>query len=124
MIQRGIGVFIGAIVSLILLILMTSVAWDEAVTPLAIQRLIFVWELTSNIAARLVRCSAIQPGRKRPTFDGSTVGDPIMMPMTSCAPSGNVSLIVAFIPAWLSPFAADGNCHCRQRERTSSLTTK
>jgi hypothetical protein len=36
MIQRGIGVFIGAIVSLILLILMTSVAWDEAVTPLAI----------------------------------------------------------------------------------------
>ena len=36
MIQRGIGVFIGALVSLILLALMTSVAWDEAVVPLAI----------------------------------------------------------------------------------------
>jgi len=36
MIQRGIGVFIGALVSLILLTLMTSLAWGEAVTPLAI----------------------------------------------------------------------------------------
>jgi ABC-type uncharacterized transport system permease subunit len=36
MIQRGIGVFIGALVSLVLLTLMTDVAWDQAVVPLAI----------------------------------------------------------------------------------------
>lgn len=36
MIQRAIGVTIGAIVSLILLVLMTSVTWDQAVAPLAI----------------------------------------------------------------------------------------
>jgi hypothetical protein len=36
MIQRGIGVFIGAIVSLILLVAMTTVTFDEALVPLAI----------------------------------------------------------------------------------------
>ena len=36
MIQRAIGVTIGAIVSLILLVLMTSVTWDQAIAPLAI----------------------------------------------------------------------------------------
>jgi len=36
MIQRGIGVFIGALVSLVLLTLSTDVAWDQAVVPLAI----------------------------------------------------------------------------------------
>ena len=36
MIQRAIGVTVGAIVSLILLVLMTSVTWDQAVVPLAI----------------------------------------------------------------------------------------
>jgi hypothetical protein len=36
MIQRAIGVTIGAIVSLILLVLMTSVTWNQAVAPLAI----------------------------------------------------------------------------------------
>jgi ABC-type uncharacterized transport system permease subunit len=36
MIQRAIGVTVGAIVSLILLVLMTSVTWDQAIVPLAI----------------------------------------------------------------------------------------
>lgn len=36
MIQRAIGVTIGAIVSLILLVLMTPVIWDQAIVPLAV----------------------------------------------------------------------------------------
>jgi ABC-type uncharacterized transport system permease subunit len=36
MIQRAIGVTIGAIVSLVLLVAMTSVTWDQAIAPLAI----------------------------------------------------------------------------------------
>lgn len=36
MIHRAIGVTIGAIVSLVLLVLMTSVTWDQAVGPLVV----------------------------------------------------------------------------------------
>ncbi len=36
MIQRAIGVTIGALVSLVLLVLMTTVTWDQAITPLVI----------------------------------------------------------------------------------------
>jgi preprotein translocase subunit SecF len=36
MIQRAIGVTIGALVSLVLLVLMTPVTWDQAITPLVI----------------------------------------------------------------------------------------
>jgi ABC-type uncharacterized transport system permease subunit len=50
MIQRAIGVTVGAIVSLILLVLMTSVTWDQAIVPLAIGAVAaFFWPVVIGI---------------------------------------------------------------------------